>query len=91
MKKEDVVSPTVIVFPNPNRTGQLNFRLSVLDTEQQLKGQVLLYDVQGQLVESKLLHNTRELLEVGHLAQGLYHWEVIVDDHVLGRGKVIQY
>lgn len=91
VKNEIVASPTVTVFPNPNRTGQLSFRLSGFDDERPLRGQVLLYDVRGQLVASKLLHTNVEVLEVQHLAQGLYQWEVHVDDYVVGRGKVIQY
>lgn len=91
VKNEAVASTRVDVYPNPNRTGQLFFRVSGLDARQEHTGMIEVYDVQGQILARKVLLASSDELDVSNVAQGMYHWRLTIDGATIGQGKVAIY
>ncbi|MBL7962935.1 MAG: T9SS type A sorting domain-containing protein [Flavobacteriales bacterium] len=86
---KSLVEPSLSVqaYPNPNRTGQLFFEIDGLD-EGDRSITVLLFDMQGRPVVQQPLAGWKGSADVSRLAQGLYHWTVLLDGQRIGQGKV---
>ncbi|QQR86070.1 MAG: T9SS type A sorting domain-containing protein [Flavobacteriales bacterium] len=88
VKNDEVVSPGIAVYPNPNRDGQLNFLVTGLDDTMGHSGKIVLFNAQGQVVGHHIINSSRAQLNVATLAQGVYQWTMHMDGEKLGQGKV---
>ena len=79
--------PSVNVFPNPTRTGQLFFEVTGHGDEEQ-QGRMVLHDVEGRPVLVQTTMGPRGVINVGALAQGIYQWTLSIEDKPVDRGKV---
>ncbi|QQR87172.1 MAG: T9SS type A sorting domain-containing protein [Flavobacteriales bacterium] len=88
VKDADARGQHVVVYPNPNRDGLLNFMLTGLDDTKEHTGTIVLYDVQGQEVGRQSINSGRAQMDVSGLAQGLYQWSLIMDEGTRELGTV---
>lgn len=64
VKGAHAIEPRVVVYPNPNRDGLLNFMVAGLDDTIVHFGTVVLYDMQGQEVGRQGLNSARAQMDV---------------------------
>lgn len=88
LKDAYVLGQRVMVYPNPNRDGQLNFRVTGLDESVEHSCTIMLFDLQGQLVLQQSVKTGSALVDVSSLAQGLYQWSMTFDGVRLEQGSV---
>ncbi|QQR87174.1 MAG: T9SS type A sorting domain-containing protein [Flavobacteriales bacterium] len=69
VKNDDQEKLRVMVFPNPNRDGSLNFRVLGL-VDNNLTATVKLFDELGREVGSTRMNGDRTTMDVSQLAQG---------------------
>ena len=79
---QSTVSKAFFIFPNPSNG---NFTISCPDKNAEIK----VYNILGEIIYTQELKSDKSEINISNQAKGIYFYQIMNDDKVVGNGKLV--